>query len=127
MAWACAALMLVGHGHLGNRTGMYSFITLIAFVYCVWAVVGSGANRIAAAEVRIKLSELCYRGVAVDAVEDKKHIDLSAESLILVCTAGSPVTQMSDLHKEVAIFSAHRNTPLVIAMRNHSRYTRRHQ
>ncbi|MFN8073798.1 MAG: SIS domain-containing protein [Kineosporiaceae bacterium] len=82
-----------------------------------WAVVGSGANRIAAAEVRIKLSELCYRGVAVDAVEDKKHIDLSAESLILVCTPGSPVTQMSDLRKEVAIFSAHRNTPLVIAER----------
>lgn len=82
-----------------------------------WAVVGSGANRIAASEVRIKLSELCYRGVSVDAVEDKKHIDLSAESLVLLCAAGAPVTQLADLAKEVAIFAAHRNVPVVIADR----------
>lgn len=44
--YTCAALMLVGHGHLGNRAGVYSFITLIAFVYCVWAVVGSGAEEV---------------------------------------------------------------------------------
>jgi glucosamine--fructose-6-phosphate aminotransferase (isomerizing) len=78
------------------------------------AVLGSGPNRIAAAEVRIKLSELCYRGVSSDAVEDKKHIDLSAESLVLVCAAGTPVTQTHDLVKEVDIFTAHRNQPVVI-------------
>lgn len=100
-----------------SRDRIAAVAAKVAARHTSWAVVGSGANRIAAAEVRIKLSELCYRGVAVDAVEDKKHIDLSAESLILVCTAGAPVTQMSDLHKEVAIFSAHRNTPLVIAER----------
>lgn len=83
--------------------------------HAYWAVVGSGANRIAASEVRIKLSELCYRGVSVDAVEDKKHIDLSAESVVLLCAAGAPVTQLADLAKEVAIFSAHRNVPVVIA------------
>ena len=32
-----------------------------------WAVVGNGPNRIAAAEVRIKLSELCYKSIACDA------------------------------------------------------------
>ena len=53
-----------------------------------WAVVGNGANRIAADEVRIKLSELCYKSIACDATEDKKHIDLSSEPLILVCAAG---------------------------------------
>ncbi|MBN2624961.1 MAG: SIS domain-containing protein, partial [Acidimicrobiales bacterium] len=42
-----------------------------------WAVVGNGANRVAAAEVRIKLSELCYKSIASDSTEDKKHIDLS--------------------------------------------------
>jgi glucosamine--fructose-6-phosphate aminotransferase (isomerizing) len=78
------------------------------------AVLGSGPNRIAAAEVRIKLSELCYRGVSADAVEDKKHIDLSAESLVLVCAAGTPVTQTHDLIKEVEIFTAHRNQPVII-------------
>src|SRR5262249_48619699 len=29
-----------------------------------WAVVGNGANRIAASELRIKLSELCYKSIA---------------------------------------------------------------
>ena len=53
-----------------------------------WAIVGNGANRIAAEEVRIKLSELCYKSIACDATEDKKHIDLSSEPLILVCAAG---------------------------------------
>ena len=53
-----------------------------------WAVVGNGVNRIAAAEVRIKLSELCYKSIASDSTEDKKHIDLSSEPLILVCAAG---------------------------------------
>ena len=53
-----------------------------------WAIVGNGANRIAAEELRIKLSELCYKSIACDATEDKKHIDLSSEPLILVCAAG---------------------------------------
>src|SRR5207248_2169475 len=53
-----------------------------------WAVVGNGANRIAASELRIKLSELCYKSIACDFTEDKKHIDLSSEPLILVCASG---------------------------------------
>jgi glucosamine--fructose-6-phosphate aminotransferase (isomerizing) len=86
----------------------------VACRYRYWAVLGSGPNRIAAAEVRIKLSELCYCGVSADAIEDKKHIDLSAESLVLVCAAGTPVTQVHDLIKEVDIFTAHHNQPVVI-------------
>ena len=43
-----------------------------------WAVVGSGPNLVAAREIRIKLSELCYKSISADATEDKKHIDLSA-------------------------------------------------
>ena len=80
-----------------------------------WAVVGSGPNRVAASEARIKLSELCYKTVSTDATEDKKHIDLSAESLVLVCTAGAPASQVSDLRKEVEIFRAHKNEAIVIA------------
>jgi hypothetical protein len=53
-----------------------------------WALVGNGKNRVAAAEIRIKLSELCYKSIACDATEDKKHIDLSSEPMILVCAAG---------------------------------------
>ena len=86
----------------------------VAARYPYWAVVGSGPNRVAAAEVRIKLSELCYKTISTDAVEDKKHIDLSAEALVLVCVAGAPPGQVSDLIKEVEILAAHGNTPVVL-------------
>ena len=82
-----------------------------------WAVVGNGPNRVAAAEVRIKLSELCYKSIACDATEDKKHIDLSSEPLILVCAAGLSGPNADDVSKEVAIYRAHKAAPVVIATR----------
>jgi glucosamine--fructose-6-phosphate aminotransferase (isomerizing) len=80
-----------------------------------WAVVGSGASKVAADEIRIKLSELCYKSIAVDFLEDKKHIDLSSEPLVIVCAAGLPSEVTSDAVKEVAIFKAHSAIPVVIA------------
>jgi glucosamine--fructose-6-phosphate aminotransferase (isomerizing) len=80
-----------------------------------WAVVGSGSNVIAARELRIKLSELCYKAIACDATEDKKHIDLSSEPMTLVCAAGIEGSNADDLAKEVAIYRAHRGAPVVIA------------
>jgi glucosamine--fructose-6-phosphate aminotransferase (isomerizing) len=85
-----------------------------------WAVVGSGPNRVAAAEVRIKLSELCYKSVACDSIEDKKHIDLSAEPMILVCGAGLKGSNAIDVQKELAIYRAHKAAPIVIATRGHT-------
>ena len=79
-----------------------------------WAVVGNGPNRIAAEEVRIKLSELCYKSISSDVTEDKKHIDLSAEPLILVCGAGLEGSNAEDVAKEVAIYRAHKAAPIVI-------------
>lgn len=79
-----------------------------------WAVVGSGPDRVAASEVRIKLSELCYRSISSDATEDKKHIDLSCEPLILVCAAGLKGPNADDVAKEVAIYKAHKAAPVVI-------------
>jgi glutamine---fructose-6-phosphate transaminase (isomerizing) len=69
-----------------------------------WAVVGNGPNRVAAEEVRIKLSELCYKSISCDVTEDKKHIDLSSEPLILVCAAGLRGSTADDVAKETAIF-----------------------
>ena len=80
-----------------------------------WAVVGNGANRVAAAEIRIKLSELCYKSIACDATEDKKHIDLSSEPLIVVCATGLDHATAGDVAKEVAIYRAHKAAPIVIA------------
>jgi len=87
-----------------------------------WAVVGNGPNRVAAAEVRIKLSELCYKSIACDATEDKKHIDLSSEPLILVCAAGLSGPNADDVAKEVAIYRAHKAAPVVIATEGAARY-----
>ena len=88
-----------------------------------WAIVGNGANRIAAEEVRIKLSELCYKAIACDGTEDKKHIDLSSEPLILVCAAGLQGSTADDVAKEVAIYRAHKAAPVVVATEGEERFS----
>jgi len=87
-----------------------------------WAVVGNGANRVAAEEVRIKLSELCYKSVSCDVTEEKKHIDLSAEPLIFICAAGLYGSNASDVGKEIAYFRAHKAAPIVVAGEGEGRY-----
>ena len=80
-----------------------------------WAAVGSGPNKASADEIRIKLSELCYKTISSDYIEDKKHIDLSSEPLIIVCAAGTKRNVIGDIIKDTAIFQAHKATPVVIA------------
>jgi glucosamine--fructose-6-phosphate aminotransferase (isomerizing) len=88
-----------------------------------WAAVGSGPNKAAADEIRIKLSELCYKTISSDYVEDKKHIDLSSEPLIIICAAGSSPTVIGDIIKDTAIFKAHKATPVVIADEGDDRFS----
>ncbi len=87
-----------------------------------WAAVGSGPNKASADEIRIKLSELCYKTISSDFVEDKKHIDLSSEPLIIVCAAGSKGTVIGDIIKDTAIFKAHKAAPVVIADEGEERF-----
>jgi glucosamine--fructose-6-phosphate aminotransferase (isomerizing) len=87
-----------------------------------WAAVGSGPNKASADEIRIKLSELCYKTISSDFVEDKKHIDLSSEPLIIVCAAGTRNTVIGDIIKDTAIFKAHKATPIVIADEGEDRF-----
>ncbi|MBW2322201.1 MAG: SIS domain-containing protein, partial [Deltaproteobacteria bacterium] len=87
-----------------------------------WAVVGSGPNKISADEIRIKLSELCYKTISSDVVEDKKHIDLSAEPLIFICAAGNGEDVISDIVKDTAIFKAHAAIPIVVTTEGESRF-----
>ena len=90
-----------------------------------WAVVGNGANRIAAEELRIKLSELCYKSIACDVTEDKKHIDLSSRAAD-PRVRGRPVgSNADDVAKEVAIYRAHKAAPIVIATEGEERFARR--
>jgi glucosamine--fructose-6-phosphate aminotransferase (isomerizing) len=100
---------------IGGRSEIGAIAQRQALGRRYWAVVGNGANSIAAHEVRIKLSELCYKAIACDVTEDKKHIDLSSEPLILVCAAGLGGGTADDVGKEIAIYRAHRAVPIVIA------------
>ncbi len=87
-----------------------------------WAVVGSGPNKAAADEIRIKLSELCYKTISSDVIENKKHIDLSAEPLIIVCAAGNPEAVTGDVVKDAAIFKAHKSSVVVFADEGERRF-----
>jgi glucosamine--fructose-6-phosphate aminotransferase (isomerizing) len=77
---------------------------------------------VASDEIRIKLSELCYKTISSDIIEDKKHIDLSSEPLILVCAAGSPEMVLEDIVKDVAIFKAHSAAVVVITDEGEHRF-----
>ncbi len=87
-----------------------------------WAAVGSGPNKSASDEIRIKLSELCYKTISSDYVEDKKHIDLSSEPLIVICAAGVGSTVIGDIVKDTAIFRAHKAATVVIADEGETRF-----
>ncbi len=102
---------------LAQRASIAAAATELAPFRRHWAVVGSGPNRVAAEEIRIKLSELCYHSIACDGTEDKKHIDLSSEPLVLVCAAGLSGATADDAAKEVKIFAAHKAAPIVVADR----------
>jgi len=95
----------------------------LAVTKTYWAAVGSGPNKASADEIRIKLSELCYKTISSDFVEDKKHIDLSSEPLIIVCAAGTRDTVIGDIIKDTAIFKAHKATPIVITDEGEDRFT----
>jgi glucosamine--fructose-6-phosphate aminotransferase (isomerizing) len=87
-----------------------------------WAAVGSGPNKAASDEIRIKLSELCYKTISSDYIEDKKHIDLSSEPLIIVCAAGTKENVLGDIIKDTAIFKAHKAAPIVITDEGEERF-----
>jgi len=91
-------------------------------VHRYWALVGNGANCIAAQEVRIKLSELCYKSIPCDVTEDKKHIDLSTEPLTLVMASDLPEMVVMDTVKETTIFKAHNGSPIVFCADDETRF-----
>ena len=107
---------------LTNRGAIKDSAAKLAVTKTYWAAVGSGPNKASADEIRIKLSELCYKTISSDFVEDKKHIDLSSEPLIIICAAGTRHTVIGDIIKDTAIFKAHKATPIVIADEGEDRF-----
>ncbi len=108
--------ILAMHDEIGNSARR------LAISKNFWATVGSGFNKTSADEIRIKLSELCYKTISSDFVEDKKHIDLSSEPLIIICAAGTRESVLGDIIKDTAIFHAHKATPVVITDENEDRF-----
>jgi len=108
---------------LASREKIRSSATRLAVGKTYWAAVGSGPNKASADEIRIKLSELCYKTISSDYIEDKKHIDLSSEPLIVVCAAGTRSSVIGDIIKDVAIFHAHKAVPVVIADEGEDRFS----
>lgn len=113
-------------GHMKKVFDMRADIEASAKKYAVkktyWAAVGSGPNKASSDEIRIKLSELCYKTISSDYVEDKKHIDLSSEPLIIVCAAGTRENVLGDIVKDTAIFKAHKALPIVITDEGETRF-----
>jgi glucosamine--fructose-6-phosphate aminotransferase (isomerizing) len=107
---------------LGMKDEIKESASRIAVTKDSWAVVGSGSNKTSADEIRIKLSELCYKTISSDFIEDKKHIDLSAEPLIIICAAGTRENVLADIIKDTAIFNAHKATPVVITQEGEDRF-----
>lgn len=107
---------------LGNRAHIAKVAADTAPFVRNWALVGNGANRIAAEEIRIKLSELCYKGIPCDVTEDKKHIDLSTEPMTIVVANDLPEMVVQDTVKEVSIFKAHNGRPLVLCAEGENRF-----
>jgi glucosamine--fructose-6-phosphate aminotransferase (isomerizing) len=107
---------------LANERGIQAMAAAYGPPARNWAIVGNGANRIAAEEVRIKLSELCYKSIPCDITEDKKHIDLSTEPLTLVMASDLPPMVVSDTVKEATIFKAHNGQPLVFCAQDEDRF-----
>jgi glutamine---fructose-6-phosphate transaminase (isomerizing) len=108
---------------IGRRASIAATAQRNALSRRSWAVVGNGANQVAAHEVRVKLSELCYKSIACDVTEDKKHIDLSAEPMILVCAAGLHGSNADDVAKEIAIYRAHKAAPIAIVDDGENRFS----
>jgi glucosamine--fructose-6-phosphate aminotransferase (isomerizing) len=107
---------------LANRDAIRKSAQQFAVTKTYWAIVGSGPNKVSADEIRIKLSELCYKSISSDVVEDKKHIDLSSEPLIFVCAAGNRDEVVSDIVKDTAIFKAHEAVPIVVTTEGEHRF-----
>jgi glucosamine--fructose-6-phosphate aminotransferase (isomerizing) len=97
---------------LGVRTAAAEAARSFAPSRRYWAIVATASNRSPPRSGPLRSS---CKSIACDGTEDKKHIDLSCEPMILVCAAGLTGSTADDVAKEVAIFRAHKAAPIVIA------------
>lgn len=94
-----------------------------------WDTLSTGIGNPIAREIKIKLSELCYMSIPSFTAANKKHINLSAEALILCFLGAVDFTGAmhqgslaKDLRGEIAIFLAQSNVPVVITTENDITY-----
>ncbi|MCX2451318.1 arginine/agmatine antiporter [Pedobacter sp. PLR] len=58
--YTCAALMLIGHGNLGEKRNAYIGIIGVAFIYCIWSVISSDSTTVLGAFVSVLITTALY-------------------------------------------------------------------
>jgi arginine:agmatine antiporter len=58
--YTIAALMLIGHGHFGNKAAMFRVIIAIAFIFSIWAIISSKAIDVVGAFAAVLISTALY-------------------------------------------------------------------
>ena len=88
-----------------------------------WKCVGSGVNYICAKYAAISLIRNFNKSCAFDVLENHKHIDISAESAVIVFIANIwKRGYQADAYSEIEKMVSHENIPIIITNLGESRY-----
>ena len=81
-----------------------------------WKCVGSGVNYIAAKNAAISIIRKFNKSCAFDVLENHKHIDISAESAVIVFIANIwKKGYQADAYSEIEKMVSHENIPIINA------------
>jgi hypothetical protein len=88
-----------------------------------WKCLGSGVNYISAKDAAISLIRNFNKSCAFDVLENHKHIDISAESAVIVFIANIwKKGYQADAYSEIEKMVSHENIPIIITNLGENRY-----
>ena len=88
-----------------------------------WKCLGSGVNYISARHAAISLIRNFNKSCAFDVLENHKHIDISAESAVIVFIANIwKKGYQADAYSEIEKMVSHENIPIIITNLGENRY-----
>jgi hypothetical protein len=88
-----------------------------------WKCLGSGVNYISAKDAAISLIRNFNKSCAFDVLENHKHIDISAESAVIIFIANIwKKGYQSDAFSEIEKMVSHENIPIIITNIGDNRY-----
>ena len=88
-----------------------------------WKCLGSGVNYISARHAAISLVRNFNKSCAFDVLENHKHIDISAESAVIIFIANIwKKGYQADAYSEIEKMVSHENIPIIITNIGENRY-----